>query len=144
MIIDGIRAGQWVADRAAGGVFSPELQTAIADQRKGRILAGLIFENWNMRSIVVHLAAEGRLTRNLLWFASYYAFVQLGVYKMIAPVNDDNHRMTGMLRKMGFREECRISEAQPNGDVLIFTLTRQNCRFLEERYRGKTVTPQVA
>ena len=86
---------------------------------------------------MVHMAASGRLTRRFLWANADYAFRQCGVRKMIAPVAESNVRMIRMALKMGFRREAEIADAHPDGDLYLFTLAAQDCRFGEDRY-GQT------
>ena len=137
MIVYGEQVGQWVTERA-GGVFIPEFSTAIGYERNGEISCGVIYTDWNYKSVVCHWAISGRANRAWLWYIHYYAFRQMGAYKVIAPVNSDNVKMQRMARKMGFVEEGRLVDTQPGGDVSLFTLTAENSRFLGERY-GKVI-----
>jgi hypothetical protein len=38
---------------------------------------------------------------------------------------------------MGFMEEGRITDASPQGDIVLYTLARNDCRFLGESYSRK-------
>jgi L-amino acid N-acyltransferase YncA len=101
----------------------------------GEIIAGIAYENWNGASMTCHMKVTGRLTREFLWANAAYSFLKCGVRKLIAPIADDNGRMMALAIKMGFQEEARIRDAHPNGDILLFTLTKENCRFLDEKWR---------
>lgn len=113
---------------------------AIGIEENGAIVAGIIFEGWNQKSITCHWAIEGRISREFLWVSCHYAFVQCGAYKMIAPVYSDNRRMMAMAAKMGFVEEGRLVDTQPGGDTVLFTLTADRCRFLSRRYEKNNTT----
>lgn len=63
-----------------------------------------------------------------------YAFNICGVWKVIATISDDNTKSIRLVKNMGFIEEARIADAHDNGDFLIFTMTRPQCRFLGRRY----------
>ncbi len=113
---------------------------AIGIEDHGNVSAGIVFEGWNGKSIVCHWAIEGRINREFLWVSCHYAFVQCGAYKMIAPVFSDNLTMMAMANKMGFVEEGRLVNTQPNGDTVLFTLTAERCRFLSRRYEKNNTT----
>ena len=112
------------------------------DDRRGPI-AGCLFESSNGASILVHIAAghrPGWATREFLWFCSYYPFIQLGVRKVLAPVESTNSRSIRWTEKFGFSLEATLKDCAPNGDLLIFSLRHEDCRWLKlgNSYRGQT------
>lgn len=123
-----------------GAVFAPEAQTAIGLYKDKDPQAAVIYENWNGRSLVAHMAITGRITRQYLFVIFDYAFRQMSAAKVILPVQSTNSKSIKFVTNLGFREEARIKDAAPDGDVLLFTLAKQDCRFLGEKY-GKAVTP---
>lgn len=127
--------GPWVAERA-GGTFSPDTMTAIGLIRENSVLAGVMFENWNGKSIVAHMAATGRLTRTFLGVIFQYAYEKCGVEKVILPISSANIKSSKFAKHLGFEEEARISDADPNGDIIIYTLKKGDCRFLGNKYRS--------
>jgi len=50
------------------------------------------------------------------------------------PVGSDNEQSAKVVTNMGFTEEGRIKEGRPAGDIVFYTLRRDDCRFLNERY----------
>lgn len=138
-IISGPAVGAWVAQRVNGG-HSPEHETAIGLERDGQIIAGVIYERWNGRSIVAHIAIEGRVTAAFIAAIFDYPFNRCGVQKIICPITTDNERSIRLAKNMGFREEARIADAAPTGDLLLFTLPKNNCRFLGAPFFGKIRT----
>jgi hypothetical protein len=44
---------------------------------------------------------------------------------------------------MGFTEEARLKDADTAGDIVLLTMTRLACRFLEPRY-GQKITGTAA
>lgn len=134
-IILGPNAGQWVMRQMEGpAVFTPESMTAMGCERDGRMVAGFVFENWNGQSMVAHMAIQGRASKEFYRFVGEYCFVQCGIYKLIAPIPENNWRSINFVKKVGFRSECRIMDAHPDGDILIFTLIEKDCRFLKGMY----------
>jgi RimJ/RimL family protein N-acetyltransferase len=115
--------------------FLPSKQSqAIGLERDGVLVAGCLFEDWNGASFVCHLAIDGRAHRNFFWAVCRYAFTQSKARKLIAPVYSNNSRMVRMAMRMRFIPEGCIADAQPDGDILLFTLTPDRCRFLEDRW----------
>ncbi len=135
-LVHGRWVGDWVA-KQMGSLYSPLQSEAIGLTRDHELVAGIIYEDWNRKSVVCHIAIRGRITPEFLYVISSYAFDQLGVFKIIAPAHSDNHRSLTMLKKMGFIQEGTITDAQPEGDILIFTMTRGQCKYLGERYHGQ-------
>jgi hypothetical protein len=38
------------------------------------------------------------------------------------------------VEKLGFAEEARITDAAPDGDIILYTLKKADCRYVGERY----------
>ena len=125
--------GHWVAKKIRGS-FNPSGDRAIGLERNGEPVAGVIYEDWNGKSVVCHIAIEGRLSRNFLYAIFHYPFKALGVDKIIAPVSESNLEARMLVEHMGFTEEARLLDAHPDGDVLFFTMTPDRCRFIGEKY----------
>ena len=135
-VVSGETVGHWVA-KQTGGIYCGVHAQAIGFERDGKLVAGIIFEDWNGKSIVCHLAIRGQVHPKFFREIAIYAFGTCKVHKVIAPIGSEKTRMIGIVKKIGFTEEGRIQNAQPFGDIVIFTLTGPNCRFLGDRY-GKT------
>jgi RimJ/RimL family protein N-acetyltransferase len=132
-IIDGERVGHWVAAQT-GGAYHAQKSQAIGLVRDGQLVAGVIYENWNGKSIICHIAFLGRLSKEFLGLVYRYPYVTCGVEKIIAPISSDNEQALRLVQKMGFTEEARLKGAAPGGDIVFLTLARTACRFLEDRY----------
>lgn len=125
--------GHWVAEKNNQLYFEVNSR-AIGLEKDGKIVAGLIYESWNKRSIVMHIAITGSMTRAFLAKIFDYPFRQLGAEKIIAPIFSANKRCIRLVTNMGFAQEAIIKDAHPLGDIVLFTMTRKECRFLGERY----------
>ena len=136
VIISGHDVGHWVAAQI-GGFYNEASSQAIGLERDGEIVAGVIYESWNGKSITCHIAIERRISAEFLHVTTNYAFVTCGAYKVIAPVESNNHRSVRFVLSIGFVEEGRILNGCPGGDIMFFTLTADRCKYLQERY-GKT------
>lgn len=134
----GPEIGHWTARRVDGKYFE-EGSSAIGLKKDDKIVAGVIYEHWNGKSIVCHMAVEGRLTRDFIWTIFDYPFNQCDVEKIISPVASSNLNSVKLVLNMGFEEEARISNAHPTGDLVFYTLNRVNCRFIGDTKWVKAV-----
>ncbi len=134
-IVNGDHVGKWVADRISGA-FHPG-SVALGLSKDGILQAGVLFEHWNGRSIVAHMAALGWLTPAYVAAIFDYAYNVCGANKVILPVASQNFRSGKFVRKLGFREEARIKDACPEGDIILYTLEKADCRYLASRYQEK-------
>lgn len=124
----------WVWDRV-GGTYNPNGDVAIGLAENGRLIAGVVYENYHPQaSVAMHVAAEpGKqwaTYKNLkIWFT--YPFEQLQVTKVIAPVKESNAVARKFNERLGFTEEARIKDAcGADNDLIIYTMTKDRCRFL--------------
>src|SRR5437879_1641171 len=72
-IVTAKSVGFWVAERM-GGSFCSDEAVAIGLERHGKLIAGTIFEQWNGRSMVCHMAVDGLMTPEYLRSIAEYAF----------------------------------------------------------------------
>lgn len=132
-IVQGADIGAWVAERIAGEFYS-ETSSAIGLMKDDKIIAGVIYENWNRASIFCHIALEGRMTKAYLKAIFEYPFEKCKVKKIIVPVVSNHTKSIKLVTNMGFTEEARIVDGSENGDIIFLTMTKENCRFLGVRY----------
>jgi len=95
----------------------------------GRITAGALYDYCNGASVYMHAAIE-RLTREFLWVAFDYPFNQLGVNVIIGLVPEANLKARRFDEHVGFVLNSRIANGDPDGDLLIYTMNRSQCRYL--------------
>ncbi len=102
---------------------------AIGLERNGTLIAGTTYEGYNGRSICMHTAIE-RMNRDFLWYCFYYPFVELNVNKVLGVVDSFNTRAIKLDRHLGFVLESTIKDAGKEGDLLIFSMTKDQCPWL--------------
>ena len=116
--------GQWIPGRGVTiGLVHPE---------KG-LVAGVLYEDWNGANITGHVAAvPGRhwLNREFLWYAFYYPFEQLKVKRITGTVPSNNLEAQRFDESLGFELEATLKDAHPEGDILIYRMTKDKCRWL--------------
>ena len=127
--------GPWVCDLLGTNWFSGRGETVgLYDDHSGP-LACALFESWNGASVILHFAKTpaSRITRDLIWFCSYYPFVQLGIRKLLAPVESTNLRSRKFITHYGFSLEATLRDAAPNGDLLLYSMRKEDCPWLSLR-----------
>ena len=137
-ITSGPDVGEWVCMHTGGG-YHAERSNAIGLRKGEELVCGVVYENWNGRSIMCHIAFMDRLTPAYLAAVFDYPFNVCGVDKIIAPIGSKNVKALKVVSKMGFTEEARIKNADTDGDIVFLTMTRDACRFLGHRY-GQKIT----
>jgi hypothetical protein len=142
-IANGLGVGEWVMSQMGGSYFA-ERSNAIGLVRDDKLACGVVYENWNGRSIVCHIVCEDRMTPEWLAAIFDYPYNVCDVDKIIAPVSSTNAKALKLVRNMGFTEEARITDATPNGDLVLMTMAREQCRFLGERYGQKLAKTTAA
>ncbi len=101
----------------------------------GELVGGVIFQNYMRASIVLHVASWDRrwLSHDLLWTIFAFPFLQLGVHKCLGFVPSTNHHALEFDLRLGFVEEYRIAGAVPDGDMVVISMTKPQCRWLMGR-----------
>ena len=126
--------GPWVCSRA-GGFYIPGGAYALGVEENGELIAGVLYDHYYVgASIAMHIAAEpGKrwMTRENLRVAFGYPFEHLKVKKILGVVEESNITARKFDEHLGFILETRIKDACAGGDLLIYTMTREQCRFLE-------------
>lgn len=126
--------GPWVSEKT-GGTWTKGRGTAIGKIQEGKLVAGVLFEDWNGANIICHIAGDGNwATKGFLHLIFHYPFNQLGVKRMTAPIAASNAKSINLVTKMGFTLECTLAQANPDGDVHIFRMFREECKYLRGKY----------
>ena len=129
--------GPWIAG-ILGKVWTPENSSTIASlSSKGDHVATVWYLDYTKASIQCHIAIQGYVGKEFWNLAFSYPFNQLKVKKIIVCISSANVKMDSLAKKLGFKEEGRVSDCYPKGEgMVIFTMDRENCRFLGE-HNGK-------
>jgi len=122
-------------DKANHGSPDP-YAVGIGLEKDGELIAGVKFDNWNRASICMHVAAIGKqwMTRDYLWYCFHYPFVELKATKILGLVAESNRDARRFDEHLGFRLEYSIPDAHPDGALLIYSMTPDQCRFLEMKH----------
>lgn len=123
--------GEWTAHRA-GGEFSG-IGATIGVIENGVIQAGILYDNYNGANIHISVAAvPGRswVTKKLLHVVFDYPFRQLKVNRITSFVADTNEASIRFTEHIGFTREATLADAHPTGNLIIYVMRRENCRWL--------------
>ncbi len=134
---DGV--GTWVCDRT-GGLWYEGCGTAIGFTFDGRLVAGVIYTNYNGPNIYMGFAVTDRrvFNRASLWSAFAYPFLDLRCRRVTALVDCDNVRSLALCEHLGFAREATLADAAPNGDQILFRMLKSECRWLRNnRYQPR-------
>jgi len=123
----------WVSEHLAGAKFQ-EGATALGLERHGKLVAGVVYENWNGVSCTCHIAITAPLSKDYLRAIFHYPFIFGNLGKIIAPISQSNRKSIRLVTNMGFRKEAQILDASPDGSVELYTLGRDECRFIGEQH----------
>lgn len=118
--------------------FNPACDPVISNvNAAGELLGGVIYDGFTGPCIFLHQAGFSKfwLTRDMLWAAFDYPFNQLGCSKVCGTIPSTDDKLLTLNIKLGFDVEGRIEGAYPDGDMLILSMVRKNCRWLN-------ITPQ--
>jgi RimJ/RimL family protein N-acetyltransferase len=124
--------GLWIARENKGSYVPGRGQyIGLVDDLTADILAVCEYSDWNGVTVMMHCASGRKnwLSREFLWFSFYYPFVQLGVRKIISPVESGNEICRRFIEHIGFSLEATLKDCSPEGDLLLYTLSRENCRW---------------
>ena len=104
-------------------------------EKDGELIAGALYEGFNGQNVWAHLAGQpGKrwMNREFLWYGFHYPFNEMGVKRISGYVNASNTEARRLNEHFGYQEEARLKGAAPDGgDVILYVMWRENCRFLE-------------
>lgn len=120
----------WVCSRA-DLQYKEGKYAAIGRIKDGQIVAGVLYEDYNGANVFCHIAAEGSwANKEFLWLIFDYPFNQLGVKRITTTVKPLNTVSQAFTAKLGFDVEAKLKDADPDGDLWIFRMFKDDCRWL--------------
>ena len=134
IVFDRDRLGPWVAERTGGTYYEDSGQT-IGLEKNGVLVAAVLYDNCTGRSVQMHVASDGSsrwMTREFLSVCFDYPFNQLKVKKIIGLVDSTNAEAIRFDENIGFQLEHVVTDAGRHGDIRIYSMTRQQCRWIKD------------
>ena len=134
-LVIGAGVVEWVAERTdAPGAFGGGA-TGLGWARNGALVAGIAYSDFNGVNCQMHVAAlpgARWLTREFLWSAFDYPFRQLKLRRVTGLVGEGNAAARRFDEHLGFELETTLRLAHPSGDLLVYVMWREKCRWLNE------------
>lgn len=136
------RVGRWV--QAHGGGYYREGTKCLGLEKNGELVAGVLYDYHNGASVYMHVAGKGLWAiPDFLWICFDYPFNQLKCNVVIGLVSEKNMRARNFDEHLGFKLTARIPEGHPDGNLLIYTMRRKDCRWLKES-NGQAIRTAIA
>ena len=133
--------GPWVYKRI-NGHWLPGKGTAIGRIHNGVVIAGVVYEEYTGTNMVCHIAGEGAwANREFLSAIFDYPFNHAKVSRLTAPISSLNLKSRRLVEKMGFIIEGKLSQAIPDGDLLLYKMFKLDCKYLGNRYGKRFINP---
>lgn len=136
MLVTGPEVVEWVAKQTNEyGNFGTD--AGIGWAKDGSLVAGVAYAEWNGPNVVCHIASDRTrrwLTRPYLWAMFDYPFNQLKCKRITVCIGEGNLASRGFVENLGFSDEARLWAAHPTGDLIIYGMFKNECRFLREPY----------
>lgn len=132
--------GAWVAERVKCEFNQTDKAIGLLSS-SGELIAGVLYQNFNGVNIAAHIAvsqAGHALTPSFLWVIFDYPFNQLCVKRITGFVPASNVAARKFDETLGFVREATLEDALPDGDLIIYVMRPENCRWLrlKERLHG--------
>lgn len=128
------RVSRWVNQRLGIDGDWQSTCSTLGLEQDGELIAGAVIDGYVPDTrCTLHCAAIGKtwLNRRALFAIFDYVFNQLKVKVVLDTVSSSNEASLRFTKHLGFTEVCRIANAAPDGDLVIFTLRREDCRWLD-------------
>jgi hypothetical protein len=125
------RLCKWVSDKL-GGKTPPETR-CIGQEIDGILKSVVCYNNFVGKSCNISIASEGSgfFNKDYLWAIFDYPFNKLNLKVIIATVAGNNEKSRNICRKLGFKEVALIADAHEQGDLVIFSMRANDCRWLQ-------------
>ena len=145
-VYDAKRIGEWVTDKAGG--TPTELCTCIGYEIDGQLIGAVMYDGYTGKkgeeggTIFIHSRIDQprKMPREFYWLVFAYPFNQLKVKYVRGIVNINNLAAQKFNEHVGFKREAQLRDYFLNGDAIIYGLTRDDCRFLGDKYVRFTQT----
>jgi hypothetical protein len=128
---DRVRCQAWVA--SISGTVGAEMTETIGLEKDGELVCVVGYNCFNGKSCQQHIYSDGiakYAPRNFIWFIYYYPFIQLGLDLLIGIFPEDNANIIRLASHAGFEEKYRIDGGHPDGDLILCTMKKSDCKLL--------------
>lgn len=123
---------KWFAERAK--IDCPKETMCIGQEKDGELIAVLAYSGFTENLCQIHVESTDVLwlTRELIFALFDYPFNKVGVKVILAPICKDNIKSLNLCRKLGFEKVAEIPYAHPDGDLVVMSMKRNQCKWLQQ------------
>ncbi|RLC18921.1 MAG: hypothetical protein DRI24_01765 [Deltaproteobacteria bacterium] len=110
------------------------------DEQRKDLTGAVGYDGWSENMVEIHVASVPGaywFTKELLYKSFHFPFVVHGRNIVASKVSSSNEAAVNFNRKLGFKEQCRIKGGSSSGDLIIFTMYRAECKWLDMDLRFK-------
>lgn len=121
------------ANRVLGVKFDPAQSAWMAKTDGQSIEAVIVYTRFSPHNCEMSIATNGErkwATREFLRACYRYPFVQMGLRRITAVVEEDNSKSLNMCRRLGHAEEARLKHWFGEKDGIVFRMTKDTCKWL--------------
>ncbi len=106
----------------------------------GSPLAGVVYDGYNGKSISAHITVVDGRVPSRAWYGAIfdYPFNRLGVNKILGQVASHNSKARALDEHFGFVLEGVVKDYSNDGDLMLYTMTKDQCRVLNSPLWNKT------
>ena len=126
LLINDQRTVDYIARKT--GHHTWEHQASIGLLHDGVVVAGFLYDNYNGALCAMHVAAD-KFERWFLRMAFDYPFRQLNLKSVYGPIASTNKEACALAERLGGKLHTVIPEGHPDGDLCIYLMRRDECRF---------------
>lgn len=107
----------------------------------GHPIAGVIYDVYNGATINAHIWIAAGKKPSRAWYVAIfdYPFNRLGVRKIVGSVASNNMAARTLDKHFGFELEAVIKDYSEDGDLMLYTMTKDQCRVLNSSAWSKVV-----
>jgi RimJ/RimL family protein N-acetyltransferase len=133
LIFDVDEVFRFVTDRGVPMVYSAGMQ-GIGIERNGELVGGVLYDSYSTNNIFMHVAGvDGGhwATKSFVKAVFGYPFNQLNCKRVSGWVEASNIKARQLDEHLGFKPEAVLEgAARDGGDVIIYRMWREECRFI--------------
>ncbi len=103
------------------------------DEMKQDLIGAIGYDGWSENMVEMHSAGTPGsywLTKEFLFKCFHFPFIVHGREIVTSRVSTGNPVAVKMNLQAGFTEQCRIKGGADDGDLIIFTMYRAECKWL--------------
>ena len=119
------RVGNWVCAELNWN-FDSGKHVAIGLESSGNLVAGVVYDKFNKRSIAMNIVGKGNwATRDFIAAILKYPFLQLGVQRLFGFIDSTNTRSRRFAEHLGMSLVTVVEGAGEVQDLCIYCMTEQ-------------------